>query len=106
MTERECENNEMVAKKKCEEAKTFAWWDRVLSTLAISFGFIVGLINTNIGDWWIRQETVVDQLAKLKRELRDCRYELWDSVERLQDSVAGLQDSEDDGEDEDGEDED
>ena len=106
MTERKCENNEMVAKKKCEEANTFAWWNRVLSTLAFSFGVVVALTPVLAIDAWIRQETVVDQLAKLKRELRDCRYELWDSVERLQDSVAGLQDSEDDGEDEDGEDED
>ena len=62
MTERKCENNEMVAKERCEEAKAFAWWDGMLSTL--SFGVVIGYKLAEAGS---RLAKVNLRLGRLKR---------------------------------------
>ena len=61
MTERKCENDEMVTKEECEEAKTFAWWDGVLSTITVS---LVAAVYYDIG---YRQAEVDLRLGRLER---------------------------------------
>ena len=66
MTERKCENDEMVTKEECEEAKTFAWWGGVLCTLATSFGVVVGYKLAEAGSRLAEMDLRLSRLERLR----------------------------------------
>ena len=68
MTERKCENSEMVTKEECEKAETSAWWSGVSDTLSIFFGVVIGykLVETSF-----RLEEVYLRLNRLERSSDD-----------------------------------